>query len=286
MRILKSKKGFDYAILFMVVVLICLGFLFWQLNQKDKSFEKDIGDIQIGLAQTQQGADNMLFYLDQSAKYSAYEAAAMLGQQGGYINPNAACGKVIDGSYAAWNTCQDYKNICFPNVFNNFKQIFNDKLSKNYLESYNQASPGADFIKDNYLFAIHNKKVTGTAIQNIEMNIAPPQSKNAQYSAGRYAFKPSFSIDFPYDFNRYFELEKLANSIVSNCANKFTTFADINACAESNFAQWPDKPILKQSKTAKYITIALSKPQFISPYTGKNMTVQFALCIPHMVPTP
>jgi len=286
MRIFKNKKGLDYAIMLMLVALICVGFVFWQLNKKEAVFERDIGDMQIGLAITQQGADNLLLYLDQSAKYSAYEAADLLGQQGGYASPATSCGKRIDNKYTAWNTCQDAGNICFPNIFNNFKNILNNNLNNKYLSIYRSSIPGMTFPKDNYLFTIHNQKVTGTAIQNIETNIIPYQPKGAQLSAGRYSFKPSFSVDFPYDFNQYFELNKLANAIVSNCVGKFTAFADIKTCAESQFAQWPNKPVIKQAKTSPYIVVELSKPTFLSPYTGKNIGIQYALCMPGMLPTP
>jgi len=283
MKLLKSKKGLDYAILFMIVTLICLGFLIWQLNQKDESFTKDIGSAQIGLINTQEKADNLLFYLDQSAKYSAYEVADILSQRGGFADASASCGSVVDG-FVSWNTCKAYSSICFPDVFTNFKSVFSDQLNDIYLEQYNSGSFGMKFIKDNYVFAIHDKKITGTAVQNIESNIQPFQSNEGEYSAGRFAFKPSFSIDFPYDFNHYFELNKLANAVVSDCANKFTSFVDVKACAESNFEDWQNKPIIKKTNKSQYIAIEYPVPGFNSLYSGKTYQIRFALCVPWSAP--
>lgn len=283
MKLLKSKKGLDYAILFMIVTLICLGFLIWQLNQKDESFERSIGSAQIGLAHTQVKANNLLFYLDQSAKYSAYEAVDVLGQRGGFADASVSCGSVVDGA-VSWNTCKEYSRICFPDVFTNFKFVFSDKLDDVYLEQYNSDSSGMKFIKDNYLFAIHDQKITGTAVQNIEFNIQPFHPAGEEYSAGRFAFKPSFSIDFPFDFNHYFELNKLANVVVSDCSNKFKSFVDVKACVESNFADWQNKPIIRKGSKPQYVLIDYPVPDFKSPYSGKRYNTQFALCIPWSVP--
>lgn len=271
MKIFKSKKGFDYAILMaLVVVIVCLGFLFVQLNKKTGGLSRDIGDAQVGLMLTQQKADKMLFYLDQSAKYSAYSSAIALGSNGGFTDTTEACGGDIQG-YATWNTCQDPENICFPDIFNNFKYFMNSELDY-YLAYYaSSAGDSAGFIEGNTILTILDNKIIGTAIKDIEMNIAPYKPKTGMYSVGRYAFKPSFSIGFNYDFNKFFEIKAMAAEI-AKCADKFLTVEERNLC------------VLKHAPNAKftlsYAFMDIGQPGFASPYDSQKSDIKLALCVP------
>lgn len=275
MKIFKSKKGFDWSILLaLLVVLTCLGFLFVQLNKKIGSFDHDVGDMQIGLMLTQHSADSMLFYLDQSAKYSAYASAYSLAYNGGFKSTADACGGDVQG-YAVWNTCKDPGNICFPGIFDNFNKLMNTELN-NYFADYAALPNAQPFIKDNYIFTAHDNKLTGTAIKNIEMNVAPYKPKGAAYSAGRYSFKPSFSVDFNYDFNKYFEIKDLAADI-AKCSNKFPLPGAREAC------------VLAKAPIAifagDYVLLSAEQSGYTSPYVKQSPEIRLGLCIP-LLPAP
>ncbi len=270
MKIFKSKKGFDWGVLLAVlVVLVCLGFLFFQLNKRIGNFEYDIGDMQIGLMLTQHSADNMLFYLDQSAKYSAYASAYSLAYKGGFVSTADACGGDVQG-YAVWNTCKDPGNICFPGIFDNFNKITNTELN-NYFADYAAIPNAQPFIKDNYIFTAHDNKLTGTAIKNIEMNVAPYKPKGAIYSAGRYSFKPSFSVDFSYDFSKYFELKDLAADI-AKCVSSLPVPGQKEQC------------VLGKMPTAhfsgNYALFDVEQPNYVAPYSKQPPKIRFGLCLP------
>ena len=270
MKLFKNKKGFDYAILMaLVVVIVCLGFLFVQLNKKTGGLSRDIGDMQIGLMLTQQKADSMLFYLDQSAKYSAYSSALALGNNGGFTVTTAACGGDVQ-NYAVWNTCQDPETICFPGIFDNFNRMINKDINA-YFSDYEAMPNTQPFIKGNYIFTVHDSKITGTAIRDIEMNIAPYKPKAEIYSVGRYSFKPSFSIGFNYDFNKFFELRSLAVEI-AKCSNKFLIPDERDQCVL--------KSAPKASLSPNYVFIEIEQPGFASPYSNQKAVIRFALCVP------
>ena len=70
-KLLKSKKGFDWSFLIVIVTIICIVFLFIQLNKKIENFDKPIGEMQLDVINMVKQGDNILFYLDQSSRFSS-----------------------------------------------------------------------------------------------------------------------------------------------------------------------------------------------------------------------
>ncbi|MEM4263912.1 MAG: hypothetical protein QW666_03405, partial [Candidatus Woesearchaeota archaeon] len=239
------------------------------------TFEYNVGDMQISLMLAQQNVDNMLFYLDQSAKYSAHAAAFTLAHNGGHASALNACGGYVQG-YAIWNSCKNPENICFPDIFNNFNKLVSVNLDQYLITGYATIIGTQSFIKDNYIFTVHDNKLTGTAIKDIEMNVVPYKPKGKAYSIGKYSFKPSFSVDFNYDFNKYFELRDLAIEL-AKCAGKFQVPGEREACV---LAKAPAASIV-----GNYAFLDVEQPEYISPYSKQFPTIKFGLCIP-LIPVP
>lgn len=269
MRLFKSKKGLDYAISLMVVVLICIMFLFIQLSKKTGGFTRDIGDMQLGLMQSQQEADNMLLYLDYSAKQSAYTTAYLLASNGGFAAASDSCGGDVQG-YLSWNACDNPESICFPDILGSFNKLMQVTLDA-HLAAYESQPGAAPFMKDNYIFTLHEGKIIGTAIKDTELSIMPYKPRSGFYfTIGGYSFKPSFSVDFNYTFDKYFELKELAAE-AAKCANKFADIAQRNQCVLSKSPA---------SFEGKYVFFNMTQPESLSPYTNQPPEILFSLCVP------
>lgn len=135
-----------------------------------------IGEFQFKLIKTFQEAEKALFYIDQSAKYSAYQAVYELGQRGGYGDTN--CGDYL--GYSLWINFDDEKNLkgCYPekeNIKENFRLHFIDELD-GYLYDY----PLVYVTADNYDFVFEqNGKliVKGIAKEAIKYEIGKEEVK-------------------------------------------------------------------------------------------------------------
>ena len=166
---LKNKKGSFFTLIIVVLLVVILTTAFFALRKKQDPSDKFIGERQYVLINTYQEGEKALFYIDQSAKYSSYQAIFELGQKGGHENFD--CGTYH--GYAVWATYDGNKDIkeCYPkNVEENFKSILNKRLDE-YIKNHNQES----FITiplENYEIEIKgNLQIIGNAARKIEIPI-------------------------------------------------------------------------------------------------------------------
>lgn len=169
---MKGKKAFMFEGVMFFIILILLITAFLTLYKKQNKFPEGymIGERQFGLIKTYQKAEQALFYIDQSAKYSAYQTIYDLGQKGGYETSD--CGDYF--GYNLWVSLDDKKNPkeCYPEkeYAESFKSIFSKNLDE-YLVRY----PDVKIPKDNYDFSlkIENNKleIIGKAIAKLVFNI-------------------------------------------------------------------------------------------------------------------
>ena len=152
MKMLKNKKGSFFTLIIVVLLVVILTTAFFTLRKKQNPSDKFIGERQYGLIITYQEGEKALFYLDQSAKYSAYNTIYEIGQRGG--REESDCGDYL--GYSLWVDFDDKGKIkeCYPekkNLEENFKLIFNEKLD-NYLMGYE----GAIIPLNNYQVSLNN----------------------------------------------------------------------------------------------------------------------------------
>ena len=96
MKLLKQKKGMIMVFfLSILIVIIIMPMLFFTLYTKQGQFERTLGSIQIDLINTYQSAEQDLFYIDQSAKYSAAQTAYELADNGGFHFPSPCWIKIL-----------------------------------------------------------------------------------------------------------------------------------------------------------------------------------------------
>jgi len=152
---MKNKKGALVLVPFLVFLFV-VGLIYaWStITSSQQSFNEKIGEKQFQLINTYQDGENVLFYIDQSAKYSAYQSIYDLAQNGGY-NEEKICGDYL--GYSLWMTKDKTIGECKPDIKDNFKSSFNENLNQ-FFENYNKIS-NIIIPKNNYKNLILKEKL-------------------------------------------------------------------------------------------------------------------------------
>ncbi len=132
----KRAMIFNVALVFLALAVLTTVFIQLSSKQfdKEKGFDKTIGERQAKLFNIYQQAEKALFYIDQSAKLAAWQTVYDLGQRGGFSN-QSACG--VYYNYMLWNNKTDE---CYPgDIEENFIKKFNENLN-DYLINYSDIS--------------------------------------------------------------------------------------------------------------------------------------------------
>ncbi len=172
-RLFGNKKGDNMLMtlsLFMLFSLIAglMSYsMFKQWSEREKSTIDPalyIGEKQINLILTSNRAEQDLFYLDQSVKYSAAQSFLSLAEKSGFAD-DSPCGKYLD-----YNILKDQEKTCDPldNFDDNFRAQINSIIYK-YSIAYNRDMP-ARF--DYSVIDTGDKlKVIGTTDSDMEYDI-------------------------------------------------------------------------------------------------------------------
>ena len=217
MRLLKNKKGFDWSFLIVGVTILCLVFLYFQLDKKMSAFDPPIGKMQMDLIDKIQQSENLLFYIDESSRLAACDTVYELGRKGGFYQspcgetpPMPVPGLLTPVSFNYW-----YKDgrKCYENVnfYKEFTKEFSTRLTS-HMSKYNYITGESVFLLDNHEFMITDNKVVGSAIKNINLEFV---STGGGIGIGKYSFKPSFAIDFKTGLGDYLKLATAVDELVS-----------------------------------------------------------------------
>lgn len=171
---MKNKKAF--AIHWLVLIFaffIMLGTFFYYYTMNEIPIRGSyIGDFQLSLIKNFQKAENILLYLDQSAKYALQQTVYDLADKGGYNEPSCS---YFQGA-SIWASIEKDKNElkikkCQPSdqdVLDNLLDLFNEKLNY-YLANYPDA-----YIPGVYDYEVRgNLEVIGEATENLAIDIVP-----------------------------------------------------------------------------------------------------------------
>jgi len=157
MKLLKNKKGIDYAMMLALVVFICVVYLLIVLENKLDKFDWRIGQHETGLLNAYQGGEKTMLYVDNAARLSVWQALGILGEVGGM--PNQECLDMLGPgsvSYTLWNK-QDKDCFMETNFYEGFNQIMNTRLNE-YLALQ-------QLRQNNYEFVVLKDKISGFAIE-------------------------------------------------------------------------------------------------------------------------
>jgi len=172
-----------------------------------------IGDSSIVLLKISKDAEKALLYIDQSAKFSAYQAIYDLSEKGGCLETENYLG------YSIWDF-----NKCNPDIEfakKNFNNLFLQKLN-NFLSKY-------EAIKipiDNYNLDFENGNLLGIAKNPLKIPIGKKDNEKPE-SIGEYSIKPSFKVNLDYDFSEYKNLKNNIENLMKKCNDE--------KCIRNNF---------------------------------------------------
>ncbi len=165
---IKQKKASFFSIISAVFLVVVLVTAFVVLQGKKNKYAS-IGERQYGVIETYQSAEKALFYIDQSAKYSAEETAYNIAL--GFSSPS--CGKHF--GYDIW--IDPDKKRCFPektDIEQEFKQTFH-RILDNYISNYIEAK----IPSDNYEFNLKgNLAILGKAKDKLVLVIGEGSLEN------------------------------------------------------------------------------------------------------------
>ncbi len=161
---IKNKKGIVFGFALVILTLILIVAVYTLSSLKTAKFKYDLGDQQFNLLKTHQRAEQELFYLDQTVKYSAYKTLSQLSEE----LESQDCGTYL--GYPLWTKeDQDMFIECYPDnskLEEEFKQLFDKNL-----EEYLKDKPG----QVNYNYQFEDKqtrfKLTGFALKSNLMDI-------------------------------------------------------------------------------------------------------------------
>jgi len=295
----KNKKAIFYPITILIftifILIVALTSVINRTNVKDEGGNKiKLGEQQIELIKTYQKGETALFYVDQSAKYSVYEALYSFAKNGTYFNtPMCSPNSENDVAYIMWeNIIQDKDILCYPterDIAINFALFLNNQLDR-YFEVY----PSAIIPKNNYDFNFketeNNLEILGIATQNIIISTG-----NSDYS-----LKPSFKIETSYrfisKFNEYVKKSQEIRDNMQDCLREGSGTADddkdLVTCSDINKL----KKEIEGIENYQVIPIAFPKnytllfdiedPSFNNPYSDEKLTIKYGIRFLDKFPPP
>ncbi len=252
--LLRNRKGMDYAAMMVLVVALCLIYLYIQLQNKVNAFPARIGESQVAVLNAYQKGESALAYVDQAAKYSAYKALDALAQRGG-VKDNE-CG-VIDEQgkkISVWAKQGRPVEDCLSKVrqYDAFNEIVNGHLTI-YSSKYKDASLPAN----NYEILVQKDSVTGTAVSPARVYLNPPtqvqewfigpikvaQAELKKAAIGEYSFKPSFTVPLKAELDVYDRLKAEVKVFyactnaqsVDDCAKAAAVFSAVRSSANQDY---------------------------------------------------
>ncbi len=259
-----NRKGIDYAVWLTLVTILCLVYLYVQLQTQLDNFQVRVGESQVALLNAYQEGDLALLRTDVSARYAVQRALYSLAAAPG------GCGET-DG-YPLWST---QEGLCVPDLFRSLEASVNAELAK-----YVKDAPG-------WRVLFNGTDAIGTALAPIEIAVVPPaetrtttvwflpiaQETYAKAVIGTYAVRPSFRVRAGYDFGTLALLRGAAERL-SLCAGE----ADVPRCLDSSIP--PELPTLKRVRTDGDTHYFRLTQAALRPYNERDLVFGFALRVP------
>jgi len=194
---INNKKGAVFIYLIVIGFVIALAFYFIWTSPYKLNRTSYIGEVQLQVMQAGIDVEEMLFYLDNSAGYAAFNAVKDLAENG--FQEESKCG-YYEGNkqeYYGYTIVKDTsnydENYCNPDanqVLKDFLSFFSYNLDY-FLRNYQQ------FISSNYKLSLtqdNNLKITGIASNKEELEVL---------TEGSFSFDRTFSEDPSKDYETY-----------------------------------------------------------------------------------
>ncbi len=193
---MKDKKGtvLLWISIFGIIAAAGIFFILTITKQEVKTYK---GEQELELLEIYNEAEEILFYVDQSAKYAIPKSIKELAENGGFYNASP-CGNYL--GYNVWG------ENCFPDYKESLKFFI-----KKYFNPYLENSPSGNISTD-YNYLILDKNIAGIA--NFNLHFYTPFPGRIEYY-----FKPSFNIPIEQGVTEYNILIEQARLLLVGCSN-------------------------------------------------------------------
>lgn len=209
MKTLFTKKK---AMFFNIsLVLITFGVLLtaYLVMSNTGFIENPVGKKQSEIFSVYQKGENILLYIDESARFASYETIFELAENGGF-SKTSECGTYSSLEGQEFNLL-NHKAFCQPDIEKSFEDIFNKKIKK-YLSNLPKIGQiknyDIEYSDIDYIISIIDNSIIGISSESIII-----KNKNTEY-----AINPNFNIHLDYDFSDYSEYFIASKDISSDCS--------------------------------------------------------------------
>ena len=219
----KKSQVLFYGILIGIIIIPVMVVIY---NVKTSKEFDVIGTYSLSILDASIEAEKALLYIDQSAKYSAYQAIYDLAKNGGCNNGNKYQG------FTLLDVGNQNSDQCYPAIESSKNNYFN--ILQNNLNNYLSKYKPLELPLDNYDFTLdpESNNLIGIPKNKLKINIINKKQKNPE-QFGLYLINPSFKVNlWDYDFSDYDDLRLMAENLVQIC--KTTPFKNPEECINKN----------------------------------------------------
>ena len=211
----KKSTVLVYPVLFGFLIAVSIYFLLSLTGHF--TIKEYVGKNSVGIIGASTNAENILFYIDQSAKYSALASIIELAENGGSFY-DSKCEQYL--GYTIWSTKDKKIDECFPDYKSNFKLIMDNNVNS-YLKNYESS----DLPLPNYDYLVEESnrlEIIGIASNNIEVDIAKEiaveEKKKTEIKKDEFQVPaeintvPDIDVSYKYSLQKY--SAKRSNDVV------------------------------------------------------------------------
>lgn len=209
-----------------------------------------IGEKQARLMNAYQEGENLLFYVDQSAKYSSLAAIYALAENAGFYGTNCK----ENGYYVYSIKCNPEANLN-KSFLNYFNDSFNAMIEDYPVKIHNEYS---------YTLDLENSKVAGKSTKPVDFKVDEGIS---------YSIQPDFSYDTSYNFRDY-------SLIYGEVKEKINCLREKDDCFDkSNGFQWNIK---RENNLIKFKVVTMQQVYDVNDrFIKKPVMISFAVNLDH-----
>ena len=292
LKIFKRKKGMILVLGLAILFSVIMGMLFVRIGAKKSQFNAILGETQLGLIEKYTEGEKILFYVDQAAKYSIYDAIDDLSSN--VVASENKCGTYRYGGkeYVLWQSETESIEYCMPDYKANLGKVINEKLDA----YFDKEILGVNIPKQNYDFVFEEGdklKISGIATVPISIKILCGKDRS---ECGVYKVKPSFSHEVDYNLSDYAIMKGKLKGVIEDCKAKQDLIGspELQQCVDNKMGKDRD---LEWEKIVKegYPSRGMEEDRVVAfnvvsdkkmPSSDNNIVYKFAIFIPDKAAPP
>ncbi len=286
----RSKKGFIYPALLVLMVFISVIYLALQLMDKMGGFGQiPLGEAQLAVLDAQKESDKAMLFLEQIARLSAVTAFDQLIKRGGgFVGSQCGILKRNTLTYVFWNDPKTPREPCLPDVVQGYFSFFSSRFNEVF-----DSQQAYSFDPSAFNFFLGNNKIAGFSYKSLEIPVVPSRSEGfdswfvkakdiwgTDNAIGIYYRNPAFEVAFPVFFN-FLEVKRVLENILVECSG-LASSAEFNSCIKekSKVAEHQlsgsgfDTKIVTDLENAVFFDIVFKNS---SPYQTEPLILRIAL---------